>query len=395
MMMQKRVDVNGMNLEHQAPQPPSNPAWTSIFGGGVDELTPGGSKIIMIGDSGCASACKDIERFCGGSTVVNMGVTGSTAAQWKVGDCASQLFLLESMSNRLPPGGPTGCGLYQHCCNATEAFWRASPPLGADFTHAFISLGGNDFMAKTCASSASDLAAIQGDVESVIDNVKAAGPPGMKVVIWGYPVPSQKTREFRSICPGALPGTLQPLLKAIEDAASAKGATFVSGAYATGATSSKWSPNATHADDMHLNSKGYCKFFSGQNIQQALGCQGAPVCTQQQCNNVSIAFGHNLDHTRVCSTVSDATVCSANATNATSPDPTPTPTSAPTSQCRDNDQEFEQAAGSWNIRISTCAEALQKYVDLCTTNTHAEDFKRLCQKSCCPVLGKESCNMCL
>merc|ERR1719313_1492981 len=76
-----------------------------------------GSKIIMLGDSGSEYACSDMARFCGGSRVVNMGASGSTADAWAKGSCPPESFvLLQGLNNQASGSGDT--------CNAAAAFER-------------------------------------------------------------------------------------------------------------------------------------------------------------------------------------------------------------------------------------------------------------------------------
>lgn len=82
----------------------------------------GSSKILIVGDSMGEYSCDYLQGVCGGSTVTNAGIGGTTTDQWATGS------------------------------NANDAF--AAAPAG--LTHVWITLGGNDLFGN-CAITAEQL----------------------------------------------------------------------------------------------------------------------------------------------------------------------------------------------------------------------------------------------
>lgn len=281
-------------------------------------------KIIMLGDSGCEYACKDIERFCAGSTVVNKGVTGSTAAQWIRGYC------------------PSGC-------NFTEAF---SPDYGSGYTHAWVSIGGNDYLDSGCMLKGADLTR---RIQKFYDELRKYAPPGIKIVQWSYVTPSESL-PIGSCSHG--PDLMVPGASAVEEAAKANpDVTYVDVKHATGSTPTTFSPKATHADNMHLNSKGYCKVFSSPKMQEALQC-GKPTCSPAECDSMAIAF-HKKKRPE-CQPVFGPTCGGAE----------------PKPKCVDDDEEAIAVAKKHGYIITGCAD-----VDDASC---ADDLKRPVLESVCP-----------
>lgn len=326
-----------------------------------------GSKIIVLGDSGGEFQCTDIARFCGKSKVINMATSGSRADEWAKGYCppgGSHLLQYDREGMADLPGcdypGAT-------CCNSTKAFSVASKKFGTDYTHAFVSVGGNDYLQAKCPSDAGALSKIQQSVEAAIDTIRAAFPPTMKIVLWGYPVPSTKGGGLSAAepdCGSKGPSAFGGLDKAIGKAAKAKGVEYVNTQLATGATATTWAPNGAHYDAIHLNSKGYCKVVSMPEMQSKLGCQGPPTCSLTECDKVGQAFNSKSGD---CAKVSDT--CSG---------------SGP--QCVDNDKGLKEAAAAVDPEVISCSGALEKYPGACTGN-YASTLRDLCPVSCgaCPA----------
>ena len=79
--------------------------------------------VLVLGDSWAEFSTQQLEVHCAGATVVNRGVQSSTALEWA------------SSSVACPSGGARSC-------SASAAFAAAAP---LEFTHAWLSVGGNDF----------------------------------------------------------------------------------------------------------------------------------------------------------------------------------------------------------------------------------------------------------
>ena len=115
------------------------------------------ANIILLGDSWAEKSGTSLANFCKGAKVTNKGVSSSTAQEWATG-------------SKCPVDG-------QGSCNSSVVMGSGS------FTHAVLSVGGNDFLDSSCSIQPSEL---QRRLEAAIGAVKAAGPAGMKVVLAGY-----------------------------------------------------------------------------------------------------------------------------------------------------------------------------------------------------------------
>ena len=118
-------------------------------------------SVVLLGDSWAEMSGTSLANFCKGAKVTNKGRRGSTAKEWATG---STCPLKEQPSER-------------RSCNSSVVMGSGS------FTHAVLSVGGNDFLDSSCSIQPSEL---QRRLEAAIGAVKAAGPAGMKVVLAGY-----------------------------------------------------------------------------------------------------------------------------------------------------------------------------------------------------------------
>jgi len=377
----------------------------------LDRIATGGSKILVLGDSNAQMSCNDLGRFCGGSQVVNMAVGGSTAKQWSEGQCTfGDVKQGQAVSSVCPAGAS--------CCNSTKAFL---PEFGSGYTHAWLSIGGNDFLdSKPCGSLRGE--ALQDYLEKAVERVRSRGPTGLKIVMTGYVVPSVRTTPYGLgvFGCGTSPSALKPLNDAIAAAVlnqTAKGhdVTFVDVAYVNGATNSSLSPAQTHADAIHLNSKGYCKVFSSSGMQNAFACSGSAAtrCSPQQCESAAEAYvtspsvlleeaasaksllkgggscaanvaNPTCGATAAPVTAAPVTAAPGTAAPVTAAPGTPAPaTAAPvtTPPCQNNDAGIVEAARSVNVTISGCS-------DLEVSHCSGEYEPHV--KQMCPLL----CNTC-
>jgi len=336
-------------------------------------------KILVLGDSNAQMSCGDLGRFCGGSQVVNMAVGGATAKQWAEGQCTFG-------DKKQGQAVSTVCPENASCCNATKAF---SAKFGSGYTHAWITIGGNDFLdSQPCGSLKG--AALQTLLEAAIVRIRAAGPKGLKLVMTGYVLPSVHTTPWSigAFGCGSSPSVLKPLNAAIAAAVASQAAkgvdvTFVDVSYATGGTPSTLSPASTHADAIHLNSKGYCKVFSDAKVQAAFGCSTATTCSPKQCDGAAVA---NVAHK--CNANVAALTCGSGG-GAGGPTPPPKATTKPATKpaakpCKDDDAAIVAAAATVNVTITGCGDV----TDVCKDAQHGETVRELCPKTCnsCPKL---------
>ena len=201
--------------------------------------------VIQIGDSWTELSAQSLATFCSGATVVNRGVSSSTALEWASGSSC-------------PAGGGSTCSM-------ADAFSSAH---GSGYTHAIVSIGGNDFLdTQGCGMSAAELAS---RVTSVVNALRAAAPAGIQIILVGYCTP---TGPYADCATPALVANLNSGIAAA--AAAAADVTYIDGTAACGGSTSAFSPGTYHIDPIHLNSKGYCNVYTMPAMQAALGCAAA------------------------------------------------------------------------------------------------------------------------
>jgi hypothetical protein len=353
-LLQSRFELDrGLNFDHAAAAP--------------------APKIMVLGDSNAQMSCDDLGRFCGGSQVVNMAVGGATAKQWSEDRCTfGDKKQGQNVSDKCPD--------HVSCCNATKAF---SPKFGSGYTHAWITLGGNDFLdSKPCGSVRG--AVLQARLEAAIVRIRAAGPPGLKLVMTGYVSPSvlvEGGQEYlEKFGCGTSPTVVKPVNDAIAAAVASQAAkgvdvTYVDVAYVTGATPTTLSPGSGHADAIHLNSKGYCKVMSDAKVQAALGCSAATTCSPQQCDGAERA---NVGYE--CRKVADLACGRGGVGGITKTTP------KPSTSCKDDDAAIIAAAAGLDppVHIAGCGDV----ADHCDNSMHKDSVRELCPKTCnsCPKL---------
>lgn len=221
--------------------------------------TAADSKILIVGDSMGEFSCGTtdmpgknfVQEFCGGASIHNAAVSGSTAWQWRSGGTHS----------------------------AVQAFKDA----GAGVTHVWLSVGGNDWMTPGedadapgansggCGISTADLKSrIQKAVTAVKEAATADGIQDIKIVMTGYCVPTQPE------CDGKTDAS--DLITAYQEIAQSDGnVQFVDISEACGGNSGKKGDVQFFTDAIHLNQRGYCAAFSLDGVQSALGCTSQSV----------------------------------------------------------------------------------------------------------------------
>ena len=210
---------------------------------------------------------------CKGCTVINKGVGGTTAYQWRVGG--------DQETN--------------------NAFADA----GSGITHVWLSVGGNDFQSPAeggggpgsdsavCKMSTSNLGS---RIQAAIDGVNTAatdnGITGHKIILTGYCIPTASTMTSTGCTNDDMKTLSTTYTKMAADNSNVefhdismqceqKGKYFIT-------------------DGLHLNKKGYCQAFSKADVQTAFGCETAAhdctTVTSTACDGVdSTASGEGGD----------------------------------------------------------------------------------------------------
>lgn len=198
------------------------------------------SSVLMLGDSSGAYAETTLHKHCGGSSVVNACVSGSTAAEWaQPGVFASRVD--EAVGSRA-------------------------------FTHVWLGMGGNDFL-DTCGSH--PISAIVADVRRVIAMVRAH--PNLskaRIFATGYCQATSDVQSMFDEC-AYTPEALVELnrvwrMVSEEDPSIVFFDTFED----CGGSASAFSPGHLHVDAIHMNKDGYCQLWTRADVQRFLGCVG-------------------------------------------------------------------------------------------------------------------------
>merc|ERR1712196_392336 len=107
-----------------------------------------------------------------------------------------------------------------------------------------------------------------------------------KITMLGYPMPTASFTTAAGECPGSSPSTLEALNGAMQDACTDVGATYINMRDIAGGNATFWSALSTtagsfHADQVHLNEKGYCKVAISDTFRARFNC--TVVKTDQSC----------------------------------------------------------------------------------------------------------------
>jgi len=194
-------------------------------------------EILMVGDSMSEFMGQSLESFCGGSTVFNAGLGGTTAEQWA-----------EYEAEVLP----------QAC--------------GSDWEVVYISVGGNDVLESECSISVGEL---RDRIERAIENIAFnIAPSASKYVLTGYCMPASPEEDNGGGCSdpsnySVLPAVLKVISPTLPDSTSLE---IVDSFGACGGSTSSFSDPGLFQDAIHLNARGYCTVFSQPAVQESFKC---------------------------------------------------------------------------------------------------------------------------
>jgi len=220
--------------------------WAACNGCGPcvpSDVSDASSYIVTLGDSWAQGGASSLGVSCGGSVVANEGKGGSKAYQW------------------------SNASTY---CSVPDSI------AGRNFTHVWLSIGGNDFKEGWCSTSETFLDTLEANIVATIELVREE-LPGVPILMTGYAIPAAPINE--DVC--ALPSELEPLQLTIQRACTATNATFIDVAETLGGsfemeTSSSWT---YFADSQHPNDLGYQTIFSMPEIQAFFGCEATVQMT--------------------------------------------------------------------------------------------------------------------
>lgn len=209
-----------------------------------------------------------LAKVCAGKTVVNRGVGGSTAREWGTGEV-----------DTVACAGESGT-----VCTAASAF---NPLHGTGYTHAWMSVGGNDFLGSDCSMTAETLA---NHVSTAVAAAVAEAPEGMKILMTGYGIFSE---ALQGSCEISATVALNAAIKAACETSPHRGRiTFVDVMAEFGGSATTYSSKEWYADAIHLNNAGYTKMFSLASIQSFFGCSDSDGGTSgATCDEVPCVAG--------------------------------------------------------------------------------------------------------
>ena len=213
-----------------------------------------------------------LAKVCAGKTVVNRGVGGSTAREWGTGEVDTAACAGESGT----------------VCTAASAF---NPLHGTGYTHAWMSVGGNDFLGSDCSMTAETLA---NHVSTAVAAAVAKAPGGMKILMTGYGSFSKALEG--SSCEISSTVALNTAVKDACETSPHRGQiTFVDVMAEFGGSATTYSSKEWYADTIHLNNAGYTKMFSLASIQSFFECSDSDGGTSgATCDKVPCVRNGNL-----------------------------------------------------------------------------------------------------
>jgi len=212
--------------------------------------------ILIMGDSMAELSFDILAKSCSGKSVINLGVSGSTANEFFTGQAE------------------TGGCIDGDVCSAKDAF---KSNYGSGYTHVWLSVGGNDWLGAQCDADIEST--LEDKISGVIDSVFKESPKGgIKLLITGYGYPSDAVGE----CPKGNE-KVDRLQNAIQQAAvnnvNADSILFVQATLELfGGSTTNYSDKKWFADAIHLNEAGYKKLFSLVEIQDFLKCNDEGGC---------------------------------------------------------------------------------------------------------------------
>lgn len=226
----------------------------SLPGDGADSRHGAATDIIIIGDSWAEGARQILATNCAGKTVVNRGVGGSTAKEWSTET--------EETEGCVKPG--------QHC-TAASAF---EAQYGKDYTHAWLSVGGNDWLGSSCGKdNPTQEADLLANVKNTITKVLAKAPTGLRILMTGY---GTLSAQISDACDATAVVKLQAAIKTAAEAFP-DSVVFIDvmELFGGSVSSGMYSDAQWYGDNIHINAKGYAKMFKLPAVQSFFGCGGA------------------------------------------------------------------------------------------------------------------------
>jgi hypothetical protein len=221
------------------------------------------TDILVAGDSWAVGLGTMLPQACTGKTVVNMGVTGSTASVWGTHDILG-----------LPcPDKP-----HEKC--SAIALNALSPVYGSGYKHIWLSVGGNDFLLTRCSHSR--MKPMFNLIQSALLAVKNSAPEGVEILMTGYPVMSHPLVAFAgTAC--VTPSDFNPFQDTIKAACeSVQGCTFIDITSALGGSRSTYSELLYYTDDVHVSQEGILKIVKMPEIQKFFGCPGSEEANEER-----------------------------------------------------------------------------------------------------------------
>lgn len=197
--------------------------------------------IILVGDSAVEYSLNYLDKYCGTTQPIrNSGVGGTEASQWALpnGD-----LILDAFAG--------GQGTY---------------------THAWLSVGGNDFLNTGCSFSSEQKSLLKANVEKSIANIRDNSDPNLQILMTSYYYPS----SAEAGC--SVPGALDILHEIISDATATDPLVqFVDIRGLFGGSADSFSNGKYFVDPIHLNEMGYQKFFTLPEVQTFFQCNGGTI----------------------------------------------------------------------------------------------------------------------
>lgn len=103
-----------------------------------------------------------------------------------------------------------------------------------------------------------------------------------------YPLPTATFTTGDGTCPGSTASSIDDLNGGISDACADLGVGYLDMSYVAGASQNPigWSPGSLHADQVHLNEKGYCALANADSFRAKFSCT---VAKDESCAGTGTA----------------------------------------------------------------------------------------------------------
>jgi len=250
---------------------------------------------MMVGDSHSALGAPEssmvyLEKFCNGlNSVVNYGVSSSTAQDWEFKD----------PYQTCPRAGIGAVSPGDSICSIGHAFTEElqKVPSNTGFTHVMMTFGGNDFMNNLCSNSAEEMKTF---VKNAITKVRTVGDsknPNMIYILQTYCAPQSSLPIEQEGCTlSSFEKLIKGMRMAVEDIRTELGddrVRFSNGIDRCGGDITTYSPGNMHIDTIHMNENGYCSQWSTPFIRNQLKCDPTIVwnCTSLTQSTVATQNG--------------------------------------------------------------------------------------------------------